>query len=197
MRGNLLRTAVAALCATWVQAFSATPGVAIDFKPVFVETEVEAGVKNLEIVLKDGTERIVYCPPARWRAVAGERSLRFHPPEVSLADLTIDCDKAPAGRVADADEIQRCRERLKNAVPDGSTGVELEPDEANPASVSSYPTFGLTVAYTHSAIRYRKRIIFVLLPEAELRFTVVARAADFDKLYPAVRQSLFSWRWER
>jgi hypothetical protein len=170
---------------------------ALDFTPTFIETEVEAGVKNREIVLKDGPARVLYCPPAGWRAEAGGNWLRFRPLDASMADLTIDADKAPAGRVADATEIPRCRERLKAAVPRDSTDVVLEDDEANPGSVENFPTFGLTVAYSSGGIRYRKRVVFVFTPESELRFTLVARAADFDRLYPSVRQSLFSWRWER
>jgi len=40
-------------------------------------------------------------------------------------------------------------------------------------------------------------VIFVLTPDSNLRFTTVARVADFDRIYQEVRQSLFTWRWER
>jgi len=67
---------------------------ALDFTPSFIETEVEGGVTNREVVLKDGSVNVVYCPPASWQAVAGERRIRFYPPGVSLADLTIESDTA-------------------------------------------------------------------------------------------------------
>ena len=40
-------------------------------------------------------------------------------------------------------------------------------------------------------------VIFVFAPDSEIRFTTATRVADFERLYPAVRRSLFSWRWER
>ena len=170
---------------------------AIEFKPEFVTTENEGGFKHVEIVLQDGAARVVYCPPVAWKAEEGERSLRFHAPGVSLADLTIESEKATAARVLDLAAAERCRAWLKASVPRESTDVVMEADESNPGLVAACPTFGTTVVYTSGGVRYRKRIIFVFAPDSEIRFTTVARVADFDRLYPTVRRSLFSWRWER
>jgi hypothetical protein len=171
------------------------PGM-LDFAPEFVTTKVEGGFQNVEVALKDGASRVVYCPPVNWKAEPGERHLRFHPPGVSLADLTIEEDKAPPGRVLDAAAAERCRAWLKASIPGESTNAVVEPDESNPGAVASCPTFGTTVVYTSGGTRYRKRTIFVFAPDSEIRFTLVSRVADFDRLYPAVRRSLFSWRWE-
>lgn len=170
---------------------------ALEFKPEFVTTENEGGFRNVEVVLQDGAARVVYCPPVAWTAEEGERSLRFHPPGVSLADLTIESEKAPAARVLDLAAAERCRAWLKASVPKESTDVVMEADESNPGAVANCPTFGTTVVYTSGGVRYRKRIIFVFAPDSEIRFTTAARIADFERLYPAVRRSLFSWRWER
>ena len=170
---------------------------ALDFDAEFVTIENEGRFKAVEVVLKDGAARVVYCPPVAWKAEAGERYLRFYPPGVSLADLTIESERAPAARVLDAAAAERCRAWLKASVPKDSSDVVLEADELNPGAVANCPTFGTTVVYVHSGTRYRKRVIFVFAADSEIRFTMVARIADFDRLYPAVRQSLFSWRWER
>lgn len=169
---------------------------ALDFVPNFIETEVEAGVTNREIVLKDGSANVLYCPPVGWQSVVGERSLRFHPPGVSLADFTIEADKAEVGRVLDAAALGRCRDWLKGSVPRESSDVIVEDDDLNPGSVANCPTFGMSVAYTSAGVRYRKRVIFAFAYDSDIRFTIVARLSDFDRLYAAVRQSLFSWRWE-
>lgn len=169
----------------------------IEFAPTFIETPVEGGFVHREVVLKDGANRVVYCPPAGWQAEAGERFLRFRPQGATLADLTIDAEKAAAGRILEAAEIARCRDWLKASIPPESTNVVDEPDEVNPGSVANYPTIGMTMAYTNKGFRYRKRAIVVFAYDAEIRFTIVAKTADFDRLYPAVRRSLFSWRWER
>ena len=170
---------------------------ALDFEPEFVTTENEGGFKLVEVVLRDGAARVVYCPPVAWKVEAGERCLRFHPPGVSLADLTIESEKAPAARVLDAAAAERCRAWVKASVPKESSDVVVEADESNPGAVANCPTFGTTVAYAHGVTRYRKRVIFVFAADSEIRFTTVARIAEFDRIYPAVRQSLFSWRWER
>jgi hypothetical protein len=188
------RAGAAALLAV---AFPLSLGEALDFNPAFVETTVEGGFKNHEVVLQDGNARVVYCPPVGWQAEPGPRWLRFHPPGVSLADLTIEADKAAAGRTVDATTVERCREWLKASVPRESSNVVMEADEANTGSVAGCPTFGTTVAFSDGGVRYRKRVIFVFAPDSDIRFITVARVADFDRLYPAVRRSLFTWRWER
>jgi hypothetical protein len=170
---------------------------ALDYKPEFIMTEIEGGFRISEIMLKDGTARVIYCPPAGWNAGEDERCLRFHPPGISLADLTIESEKKTAARTLDAAAAERCRAWLKASIPGDSSDVEMEPDEANPGRVANCPTFGTTIAYSRGGFRYRKRVVFVFAPDSELRFTTVARIGDFDRLYPAVRRSLFTWRWER
>jgi hypothetical protein len=192
-RHRILKTAMACLLA--VSLTPRAPGV-VEFAPEFVTTEIEGGVQVLEVALRDGAARVLYCPPANWKAEPGERSLRFHPPGVSLADLTIEAEKAPAGRALDAAAAERCRAWLKDSVPRESSDVVVEADESNPGSVADCPTFGTTLVYSHGGIRYRKRTVFAFAPDSEIRFTTVARVADFERLYPAVRRSLFSWRWE-
>lgn len=192
-RNRTLKTALASLLGVslTLSAFGL-----VEFVPEFVTATLEGGFQNLEVVLKDGGMRVVYCPPANWKSEAGGRYLRFFPPEVSLADLTIDAEKAPAGRALDEAAAERCRAWLKASVPPESSNVVVEADESNAGAVASCPIFGTTVAYTHGGTRYRKRTIFVFAPDSEIRFTMVARIGDFDRLYPAVRRSLFSWRWE-
>ncbi len=170
---------------------------ALEFKPEFITTVNEDGFATTEIVLKDGASRVVYCPPAAWKAEEGERFLRFHAPGVSLADLTIEAEKVEGARTLDAAAAERCRVWLKASVPKECTDIALEPDEPNPGAIAACPTFATTVAYTSGGTRYRKRVLFVFAPDAEIRITTAARSADFDRLYPAVRRSLFSWRWER
>ena len=170
---------------------------ALDFTPEFIETPLEAGIKNREVVLKDGSARVVYCPPAGWQPEAGEGYLRFHPPGATFADLTIEAEKVPTRRAVEAADVERCRAWLKSSVPSESLEVAMEADETNSGSVANCPTIGMTVVYTSGGVRYRKRVIFVFTPDLEIHFTTVARLADFNRLYPAVRGSLFSWRWER
>jgi hypothetical protein len=169
----------------------------LDFAPKFIETVVEGGFKNREVVLGDGGAQVVYCPPAGWQAESGGRWLRFHAPRVTLADLTIESEKAAAGRTFGAAEVENCRAWLKASIPRESSNVVMEADVANPGAVANCPTYGVTLAYTDGGVRYRKRVIFVFAPDSEIRFTLVARASDFERLYPAVRNSLFTWRWER
>jgi hypothetical protein len=190
-------TAKSLLTALLLAAIAAPTLHALEFEPTFIETEVEGGYKNLEVVLKDGNAKVVYCPPPGWQAAPGPRRLRFFPRTVSLADLTIESDKAEPGRIVDAATLDRLHAWLKSSVPPESSDTVLEDDEAGLTSVASFPTFGMTVAYTSGGVRYRKRVIFVLTPDSNLRFTTVARVADFDRIYQAVRQSLFTWRWER
>lgn len=185
------------LLAAMLCASLAAPALrALDFDPEFITTENEGGFKVVEVVLNDGAARVVYCPPTAWKGVAGEGCLRFYPPGVSLADLTIEAEKASAARVLDAAAAERCRVWLKASIPKDSSEIEVEADESNPGAVANCPTFGATVAYMYGGTRYRKRVIFVFATDSEIHFTMVARVADFDRLYPAVRQSLFSWRWE-
>lgn len=187
------RTAKKILTAALGAALSAQ---ALEFSPEFVTSQNEGGFKSIEVVLKDGAARVVYCPPAAWTAEEGERSLRFHAPGVSLADLTIDAEKSSGPRILDAAAAERCRAWLKASVPKDCTDFVAEADEANPGAVANCPTFAPTVAYTAGGTRYRKRVVFVFAPESEIRFTTTTRMGDFDRLYPAVRRSLFSWRWE-
>ena len=178
-------------------ALTALAAHALEFKPEFITTVNEGGFKTVEVVLRDGASHVVYCPPPSWKPEEGECYLRFHAPDVSLADLTIEADKISAAHTLDAAAAERCRAWLKASVPKESTDVVMEADESNPAAVANCPTFSTTVAYTSGGTRYRKRVLFVFAPDSEIRITTATRVADFDRLYPAVRRSLFSWRWER
>ena len=194
LRNRKVKTLLAVLLGA---AFTGHSLLALEFKPEFITTVNEGGFKSVEVVLKDGASRVVYCPPVAWKLEEGERYLRFHAPGVSLADLTIEAEKTPVAQVLDAAAADRCRAWLKASVPRESTNVVMEADESNPGAVANCPTFGTTVAYTSGGTRYRKRVLFVFAPDSEIRFTTVTRVADFERLYPAVRRSLFSWRWER
>ncbi len=191
------RTVKIALAALLGASLALPARAMVEFVPEFVTTKLEDGFQNLEVMLRDGSSRVIYCPPAGWKAEPGARYLRFYPPGASQADLMIEADKAPAGRVLDAAAAEDCRARLKSSLPRESSNVVVEADESNPGLVANCPTFGTTVAYTSGGARYRKRTLFVFAHDSEIRFSFVARIADFDRLYPAVRRSLFSWRWEK
>jgi hypothetical protein len=171
--------------------------LALDFKPTIIETVMEAGFKNREVVLRDGNSEVIYCPPARWEVEEGSRSLKFHPPGVSFADLTIESDPVTAPRTVDDAEINRCVEWLKRSIPRESTDVQVEAGIQSPVCVGDCQTLAVTVAYTGNGNRFRKRVIFIFAPTDVIRCTLVARPSDFDRLYTAVRRSLFTWRWEK
>jgi hypothetical protein len=169
---------------------------ALDLKPTIIETVMEGGFKNREVVLKDGNSRVIYCPPARWLVEEGGRALKFYPPDVSLADFTIEAEPVTSPQPVGNIEMEPYAAWLQRTLPPESTAVEMEPPMRAPASVADCQTLAVTAAYTSNGNRFRKRVIFVFAPTAVIRCTTVARASDFERLYAMVRRSLFTWRWE-
>ena len=56
-------------------------------------------------------------------------------------------------------------------------------------------TYEVIVSYQAFGQEFMMAVIYMNLPDTQVRFRSVARKDDFEKVHTAFRRSLFSWQW--
>jgi hypothetical protein len=164
----------------------------LQFIPTSREYEVE-GVKGTLLAFhdKNGPE-ITYQQPAGWQYSAKAAKLVLRPPNTQ-AEAVI--EKLPLSQPASFDE-----EAIKNLVrevlamaPKGASDVNVEGQQISPLRISAKETFLVTISYQFFGERYKRSVIFLNRDKDQIRFQLIARAADFPKLQEAFFGSLCTW----
>jgi hypothetical protein len=170
---------------------SSTSNAAIDFT-------AEAGERNLEgitfkqLIFRDKERRITYEQPKGWSYSGDSKGLRLTPPNVAQAHAEIDQAPLPAPQPIDEAAL---RDQAMRTIPPGSQRATVVEEERNPLRINRHDTYGVTINYVLHEQEYTANVLFANLEETQLRFRIVARKQEFEKLWRAFRGSLFSLQW--
>jgi hypothetical protein len=167
---------------------------AIDLSPVKGERVLD-GIKFSQLLFRDGERQITYEPPRNWKYSGDSSQVKLTPPDVSQAQAVIDQSPLAAPQVFSEETVKGLQANVLKYVPPGSLDVAIVSEEKTPVFVNGKETYALTVSYRFANQDYLMSVLYVNLPETQLRFRLVARKADFEKLQKAFRGSVFSFQW--
>lgn len=166
----------------------------IDFTPTISEREL-AGIKFKQLNFKHNGRVVTYEQPKGWKYSGGGNSLKLNPPDVAQADAEIDQVRLEAPQKLDEETVKALQAQVLASVPKDSQNVTLVSEEKNPFRINQHETYAITISYVAFGQEFQRWVLFLNLPDTQVRFRFTARKADFDKGQKAFRASLFSWKW--
>lgn len=172
----------------------ATAQASVDLTPIPGE-RVLAGIKFQQLIFQEKGRKITYEQPRGWKYSGGGASIKFSPPELANAEAEIDQTPLQAPQNFDEKTMKALEEQVLSSVPANSQNAALVGTEKNPVTVNRHETFEVVVAYQISGVEFQRSVLFLNLPDTQLRFRVTARKQDFEKIHKAFRGSIYSWQW--
>lgn len=168
----------------------------IDLTPVQGERVLE-GIRFPQLSFSQNGRTITYEQPRGWTYSGGGDSLRFIPPNVDLASAEIQQSKLRAAQPFDEENRKALQAQTTAAVPPESKNVALVSEVLNPFRLGSHDTYEVIVSFEAFGQAFMMGVIYVNLPDTQLRFRTLARQSDFEKVHAAFRGSMFSWAWAK
>ena len=167
----------------------------IDFTPTVTE-RLQAGIKFQQLNFKENGRPITYEQPRGWSYSGAGPRIRFVPPDAPQAQADIDQSPLPAPQTFDEPTKKALQAKTLAAVPAESSHVVFVSEAANPVILNKLPTYEVTVSYQAFGQEFAMSVLYLNLPDTQLRFRTVARKADFEKVHAAFRASIYSWQWQ-
>lgn len=177
-------------------AFAASAHAGIDFRISFGETKLD-GLIFKHLIFHENGKKIIYEQPAGWNYTGDASRIRLTPPNLSQAQADIEQSPLRAPQNFDEATIKSLQEKTLASVPAGSQKPKLLSEEKNPVLVNGHETYEITVGYQFSGQEFQRSILYLNLPDTQLRFRVTARKDDFEKVHKTFRGSIFSWQWSQ
>jgi len=172
-----------------------TSGAAFELSTSEHETSLE-GIKLKQLVFKDKGRTVWYQPPRNWTISGGAAKIRMTPRELTFAQGEVEQSPLPAPQKFDEELMKTLQEATLASVPPTSQKVTLVSAETNPLMVNGHQTYAVTVSYQAHGQDFVASVLYLNLPDTQIRFRTTARKQDFEKVHAAVRRSIFSWQWK-
>jgi hypothetical protein len=166
----------------------------IDFTPTTGERILD-GIKFKQLIFHDNGRKITYEQPRNWKYSGGASQIVLTPSDVSQAEAVIEQSRLEKPQNFDNASLQSLQEQVLSSVPASAQNVTLISSEKNPLVINRHETLEITIAYQISGLEFQRSVLFLNLPDTQLRFRVSARTQDFEKIHNAFRGSIFSWQW--
>jgi hypothetical protein len=166
----------------------------IDFSVTTTERTLE-GIKFTLLNFHDNGKRISYQQPRGWTYSGDAQRIKFTPPNLTGAQAEIEQTPLPEPAPLDETMIKELHQKALASVPPGSQKVTILEEEKNPLTISGHETYSVTVGFEAFGHEFRKSVLYLNLPDKQVRFCTTARKQDFDKVHKGFRASLYSWQW--
>jgi hypothetical protein len=175
-------------------ATSFTIHASVDFTPTTGERVLD-GIKFQQLIFRDGDRKITYEQPRGWTYSGDSNRIVLTPPQISQAQAYIDQSPLTAPSSFDETAVKILQEKAVKSLPPSAKNVEFVTIEKNPVVLNQHETLEIIMSYEASGTAFSSSVLFVNLPDIQLRFGVMSRKADFEKIHTAFRRSIFSWQW--
>lgn len=168
----------------------------IDLTPRVTQTTTPSGIPSQHFAFSENGRPITYVPPTGWNHSGGGASLKFTPPGLTQARAEIDQVPLAAPQNFDDEITKALRDKVVAEVPPDSRNVSVTSETLNPLRVNGNQTYEVIVSYNAFGHDFMTGVIYLNLPDTQLRFRTTARKADFEKVHNAFRASMFTWQWQ-
>jgi hypothetical protein len=175
-------------------ALQLTANAAIEFSTTEQERSLE-GIKFKLLYFKDNGKTIWYQPPRGWSVSGGAGGIRMTPPGLAQAQGEIEQSPLPGPQPLDADTMKALQQKALASVPAAAAKPIFVSEEKSPIKVNGNETYAVTVSYQAFGQEFLMSVLYLNLPDTQVRFRATARKQDFEKVHGAVRSSIVSWQW--
>ena len=189
----MIRTAVL-VCALALLHHLATAAIVFSTQE---QEQLLEGVKLKQLLFKDGKKTICYQPPRGWTVFGGSAGIRLVPRDLAQAHAQIDQSPLSEPQNFDPEVISALQRTTLASVPPESQKVALVSEEINPLLVNGHQTYAATVSYEAYGQEFITSVLYLNLPDSQVRFRTTACKRDFAKVHGAFRSSIFSWQWKQ
>lgn len=170
-------------------------GADINLTPLHSVRELE-GCKFPQVEFRDGGKRITYQLPAGWRCMPRDRfTAALVPPNDVMVSAKIKFIPTPGPLVLDDVQLNHFKETAPQLLPAESKMMTEPIITPNPVLLNTHATCEVDILFALHSQRLRMSILFVDLGDSQLRFSLIARASDFEALHKAFQESWYTWQW--
>jgi hypothetical protein len=169
----------------------------INLTPTYSVRELD-GCKFPQLEFRENSNRkITYELPKGWTCMARDDfTLALVPPATKdMVSAKIKFIPTPGPLVLDEVQLKHFRETVNQLLPPESTLMTEPTITPEPLLLNTHRTCEIDVLFALHSHRLRMSVLFVDLGDSQLRFSLIARPADFEELHKAFQESWYSWQW--
>ena len=168
----------------------------INLTPIYSVRELD-GCKFPQVEFRDESKKITYELPKGWTCMSRDKfTLALLPPSKDLVSAKIKFTPAAGPLVLDDVQLKHFKETASQLLPPESI-ISGEPTiTPDPLLLNGHHTCEIDILFGLHSHRLRMSVLFVDLGESQLRFSLIARPADFEELHKAFQESWYSWQWQ-
>lgn len=172
------------------------PARALDLTPFMDERELE-GFRIPIVRFGDGTRRVSYRPPDKWRVAGNETDLNLIPPNRTGCAVKLSVRPRPPGLQEGSDPRDELKKWARNLLPADAAEVAVLSENASPFMMGRLVSHEFVFGYESRAAHFVRSVAVVDLSDKQ-RFIVMvdARPEDFESLHKETIASMFSWEWD-
>lgn len=154
------------------------------------------GCKFPQVEFQDEPRKVTYEPPQGWSAVARDRhNVTLVPAGKDMVSVKINFIPTAGRLTLDEAQLAYFRNSAHQLLPPNGKLAGEPSVVPNPLLLGGHPTCELQIEFVLHAERMRMGVLLVDLGETQLRFSLIARQAEFEELQNAFRSSWYSWQW--
>ena len=167
----------------------------INLTPAY-SVRVLDGCKFPQLEFREGAKKITYELPKGWTCTAPDKfTLTVVPPGKDMVSAKIKYLPIPGPLVLDEVQLNHFKQTANQLLPPESI-LNGEPTVTpDPLLVNGHHTCEIDIIFGLHSHRLRMSVLFVDLGDSQLRFSLIARPADFEDLHKAFQESWYSWQW--
>jgi len=154
------------------------------------------GCKFSQIEFRDESKKITYELPKGWTCMSRDKfTLALLPPTKDLVSAKIKFIPTPGPLVLDEVQLKHFRETANQLLPPESIIMTEPTITPEPFLLNTHRTCEIDILFALHSHRLRMSVLFVDLGDSQLRFSLIARPADFEELHKVFQESWYSWQW--
>lgn len=164
----------------------------VDLRPTREKVEVEAGVSNELLAMRDGSTQIFYEAPSGWSVIPeSPTKLVLRPSDVMLAEANILV--RPGVRTRTTEELVSDFRRLlpPEAIPQSEVGTPQVR-----TTIHGAPAYMLSSRYKLADLEMTRSALFLHYQHASFVILLTSQPDDHDRLLKEFLGSFYTWYWE-
>jgi hypothetical protein len=167
----------------------------INLTPIY-SVRVLDGCKFPQIEFRDDGKKITYEPPKGWTCVPSDKfAISLSPAGKDMVSAKIKYLPVAGPLVLDDVQLNHFKQTASQLLPADSTILGEPTIVPDPLLLNGHHTCEIDIVFGLHSHRLRMTVLFVDLGDSQLRFSLIARPADFEELHKAFQDSWYSWQW--
>ncbi len=164
----------------------------VDLTPEKQKVEIEGGIFNELLAMRDGTTRIFYQPPAEWSVLpVSSTKLVLRPQGSSMAEAVILARPGIKSRTTEEMVAE-----FRRLLPADAMVLDEVGEPQKHTSINGAPVFTLTSRYKLADVEMQRSAVFMHYHHASFVILLTSHPADHEPLFKQLLGSLFTWYWE-